>query len=166
MPDRPLVVQRVSDVRTAINQLLEGGSNLASKYSFSKWVEAVRNMPPSRRIRMIREGVQATLLPGVARYYGISQTRISKLIGISSTTVNRKIKSGGKLGPMESERLARIALIEAEAEDVFTSPDLAKNWMLQPNLALGEPPLSLLDTDIGANEVRKVLVAMAYGGAT
>lgn len=115
---------------------------------------------------MIRGGVQATLLPGVARYYGISQTRISKLIGISSTTVNRKIKSGRKLGPMESERLARIALIEAEAEDVFASPDLAKSWMLQPNLILGEPPLSLLDTDIGADEVRKVLMAVAYGGAT
>jgi hypothetical protein len=36
--------------------------------------------------------------------------------------------------------------------------------MLEPNLALGEPPLLLLDTDTGADEVRKVLAAIAYGG--
>jgi uncharacterized protein (DUF2384 family) len=36
--------------------------------------------------------------------------------------------------------------------------------MLAPNLALGESPLSLLDTDAGADEVRKILAAIAYGG--
>lgn len=65
---------------------------------------------------------------------------------------------------MESERLTRIALLKAEAERVFTSPDLAKSWMLEPNVALGESPLSLLDTETGADEVRKVLVAIACGG--
>lgn len=66
---------------------------------------------------------------------------------------------------MESERLARIAQIQAEVEEVFAAPDLAKRWMLEPNSVLGEPPLSLLDTDTGTDEVRKVLAAIAYGGA-
>lgn len=132
--------------------------------SFAKWGATVRKMPPAKRIEMIRGGVKVTLLVGAGQYYGISQTKISKLLGVSDATITRKIKSGGKLGPMESERLARIALIEAEAEEVFTSPDLAKRWMLESNLALGEPPLSLLDTDTGADEVRKVLAAIAYGG--
>ena len=30
--------------------------------------------------------------------------------------------------------------------------------------ALGDAPLSLLDTDTGADEVRKLLAAIAYGG--
>lgn len=131
---------------------------------FSKWGDTVRKMPPAKRIEMIRDGVKVTLLVGAGQYYGLSQTKISKLLGVSDATITRKIKSGGKLGPMESERLARIALIEAEAEEVFGSPDLAKRWMLEPNLALGEAPLSLLDTDTGADEVRKVLAAIAYGG--
>ena len=121
-------------------------------------------MPPAKRIEMIRLGVKVTLLVGAGQYYGLPQTKISKLLGVSDATVTRKIKSGGKLGPMESERLARIALIEAEAEETFGSPELAKRWMLETNLSLGEPPLSLLDTDTGADEVRKVLAAIAYGG--
>jgi putative toxin-antitoxin system antitoxin component (TIGR02293 family) len=114
---------------------------------------------------MIREGVDVALLIGAGQYYGISQTGLSRLIGVSDATVARKIKAGGRLSPQESERLARIAAVEAEAEDVFGSQDLARSWMLEPNLALGEPPLSLLDTDAGAAEVRKVLASIAYGGA-
>lgn len=36
--------------------------------------------------------------------------------------------------------------------------------VLEPNLALGEPPLSLLDTDAGAEEARDVLASIACGG--
>lgn len=113
---------------------------------------------------MIRQGVEVTLLVSASRYYGISQMRFSELLGISNASLTRKIGSGSRLGPMESERLARIAQIQAEAGEVFAAPDLAKRWMLEPNLVLGEPPLSLLDTDTGADEVRKVLAAMAFGG--
>jgi uncharacterized protein (DUF2384 family) len=37
--------------------------------------------------------------------------------------------------------------------------------LLEPNLAFGEPPLSMLDTDAGADEVKKTLASIAYGGA-
>lgn len=132
---------------------------------FTAWGAVVRKMPPAKKIAMIREGVDVALLIGAGQYYGISQTSLSRLIGVSDATVARKIKAGGRLSPQESERLARIAAVEAEAEDVFDSQDLARSWMLEPNLALGEPPLSLLDTDAGAEEVRKVLASIAYGGA-
>lgn len=141
----------------------KSGTTLSGN-AFSEWGDTVRKMHPAKRIKMIRSGVKVTLLVGVSQYYGISQAKLSKLLGISDATITRKIKSGGNLGPMESERLARIAMIETEAEEVFTSPDLAKRWMLEPNLALGEAPLSLLDTDTGADEVRKVLTSIAYGG--
>ena len=132
---------------------------------FSAWGAVVRKMPPAKKIAMIREGVDVALLIGAGQYYGIPQTRLSRLIGVSDATVARKIKAGGRLSPQESERLARIAAVEAEAEDVFDSQDLARRWMLEPNLALGEAPLSLLDTDAGAEEVRKVLASIACGGA-
>ena len=113
---------------------------------------------------MIREGVDVSHLVEIRRYFGISQTELSRLLGLSKATIARKVKSGGRFGPMESERLTRIALIRAEAERVFISPDLARRWMLEPNLALGESPLSLLDTEVGGDEVRKVLAVIAYGG--
>lgn len=132
--------------------------------AFSTWGSAIRKMEPAKKIRMIRKGVKVKLLVGARQYYGISQTKISRLLGVSDATVTRKIKSGGILGPQETERLARIAATEAEAGEVFGSQALAKQWMLEPNLALGEAPLLLLDTDTGADEVRKVLASIAYGG--
>lgn len=132
---------------------------------FSTWGAKVLKMGPAKKIKMIRDGIEATLLAGAGQYYGIPQTKLSKLVGISDATIARKIKAGGKLSPQESERLMRLATVEAEAEDVFGSPELAKRWMLEANLALGEAPLSLLDTDAGADEVRKVLASIAYGGA-
>ncbi len=138
---------------------------MSAEHLFSKWGDTVRKMPPLKRIEMIRQGVEVTFLEGACQYYGISQMRLSELLGISSFSVTQMIKLGFRLGPMESERLARIAQIQAEVEEVFAAPDLAKRWMLEPNSVLGEPPLSLLDTDTGTDEVRKVLAAIAYGGA-
>lgn len=131
--------------------------------AFAAWGDAVRRMSPARRIRMIREGVEVNHLVSAGEYYGIPQAKLSGLIGVSEATVSRKIKAGGKLSPQESERLARIAAVEAEAGGVFGSQDLAKRWMLERNLVLGEAPLTLLDTDAGSDEVRKVLAAIAYG---
>lgn len=88
----------------------------SSENPFLKWEAMILKMSPAKRIEMEREGVQVAPLVGAGRYYGISQAKLSKLIGISDATTTRKIKSGGKLGPLESERMARIALIQAEAE--------------------------------------------------
>ena len=64
----------------------------------------------------------------------------------------------------ESDRLARIAMIEAEARAVFGDVEIAKSWLRQNNLAFGDTPLSMLNTETGAFEVRKVLSAIACGG--
>ena len=76
----------------------------------------------------------------------------------------RSVLSASELSSSESERLERIATIEAEAEEVFGTPEKTKSWMLKNHMTLGNTPLSKLDTDIGANEVRRVLNAIAYGG--
>lgn len=61
-------------------------------------------------------------------------------------------------------RQARIAAIKAEAEHVFGSREAAKQWLESTNLALGGPPLILLETEAGASQVRQVLNAIAHGG--
>lgn len=132
---------------------------------FSRWSKKILNSNAGERIRLIRTGVDATLLIRASEYYEMPRAKLAKIIGLSSATADRKIKAGDKLGSAESERLTRIALIKAEAEQVFGSAELAKQWMLSSNLALGESPLSLLDTDAGSVEVRRILSAIAHGGA-
>ena len=62
------------------------------------------------------------------------------------------------------EKIARIAAIEAEAQKVFGSAKLAKEWLTQKNIVFGNSPLFLLDTEIGESEVRKALSSIATGG--
>lgn len=70
------------------------------------------------------------------------------------------------LDPLVTERLTRLAVIEAEAEDAFGDPEIARAWLRAENMGLGgRTPLSMLDTDIVSREVAKILVAIAHGGA-
>ena len=64
----------------------------------------------------------------------------------------------------EEKRLVLKSNIEAAAREVFGNSDKAKRWILQNNTALGASPLSMLNSDAGAEEVIKVLASISYGG--
>ena len=64
----------------------------------------------------------------------------------------------------ESSKLLRLARVLGRANEVFEDPAAALNWLRSPNSALGGPtPLSLLDTDIGAESVRDTLGRIEHG---
>jgi putative toxin-antitoxin system antitoxin component (TIGR02293 family) len=121
---------------------------------------------PAKRIQRIRSGTNAHSLVGAATTLGVSRETIFGLVGLPTSTANRKIARGELLETAATERLARIALIGRDAEETFGDPEIARAWLTSGNTALGgATPLSLLDTDIGTREVSKVLVAINYGGA-
>lgn len=133
--------------------------------AFEPWKRALVKADPGKRIQIVRTGASAAVLASASEHFGMPRNLFAKLVGISPATAERKISTGSLLGQSETERLTRIALIEHEAEQVFGAADLARDWMTRRNTALGDTPLSLLDTATGAAEVRKVLSAIAYGGA-
>lgn len=133
--------------------------------NFSKFQSSIVKLNASSRIATIRKGFESKQVLATSDYFDLDKQSIADIIGISMPTLNRKLKSNALLSPNSSERLARIALIEAETEKVFGTTQKAKNWLLKPHLTLGDIPLALLDTDIGASEVKRVLNAIAYGGA-
>ncbi len=63
------------------------------------------------------------------------------------------------------QRDLRIDEIEHLAAQVFGSEEKARQWLSAPNLTLGASPASQLDSEAGRNEVRKILTAIASGGA-
>lgn len=132
--------------------------------AYQKWNDEFVRATVGERISMIRKGAEARMLAGGSEFFNIPAYHFQRIIGVSPATAGRKMGAESLLGPYASERLARVALIEAEAEDVFGSQNVAKDWLLTMNHALGDVPLELLDTEIGANEVKKVLSAIAYGG--
>lgn len=139
-------------------------SDVTNVAKFQKWRTSVAQSNAGARIRLIRTGVQANVLVFASEYFDMPRAQFVKIMGMSPATAERKIKSRSLLGPIESERLERLAIIENQAEKVFGDAGKAKNWLTQKNLALGDTPLSMLDTETGAGEVRKVLGSIAYGG--
>lgn len=140
-------------------------SVIAKGAKFQKWCTSVANSNAGARIKLIRTGVAADVLVSASEHFGMPRAQFVKFMGMSPATAERKIKSRSLLGPVESERLERLAIIENAAEKVFGNAEMAKKWIMQKNLALGGTPLSMLDTQTGAGEVRKVLASIAYGGA-
>lgn len=134
-------------------------------HGFAAFQQLAIHSNPNIRIERIRKGIDSQYIISVSEHFKVPRESIAKIIGLPTSTMNRKLKAKSVLSSSESERLERIAVIEAEAEEVFGSPEKAKSWMLKNHMTLGSAPLSLLDTDIGATEVRRVLNAVAYGGA-
>jgi putative toxin-antitoxin system antitoxin component (TIGR02293 family) len=132
---------------------------------FSQWKKNLVKANPGARIKIVRGGAVPSLLVSGSEHFGMSRNLFARLLGISPATAERKIKTNSLLGQVETERLERIALIENEAEKVFGASTMARDWLTNTNTALGNTPLSMLDTETGAGEVRKVLAAIAYGGA-
>lgn len=68
------------------------------------------------------------------------------------------------LSPEESAKFVRFARVVERAETVFEEPGGALDWLQSPNAALGGvTPLSLLDTDIGADSVLDTLGRIEHG---
>jgi putative toxin-antitoxin system antitoxin component (TIGR02293 family) len=82
------------------------------------------------------------------------------------STAHKLIRDNRRLDRAASERVVRVADIIRIAEETFGDREAATGWLKTANLALnGATPLSMLDTEPGAAEVRRILSAINYGGA-
>jgi len=110
-------------------------------------------------IDAIHEGLPVESVEVVSKRVGISAYgEASKVLHIPARTLARRQASGGRLAPIESERVVRLARIARRAEEVLEDVEKSRIWLREPNRALGrERPLDLLDTDLGMSLVEDVL---------
>ncbi|MEO6436990.1 MAG: MbcA/ParS/Xre antitoxin family protein, partial [Tepidisphaeraceae bacterium] len=76
----------------------------------------------------------------------------------------RRLAANDTLSPAESEKVLRLGDIARRAEQTFGNAKAAREWLMAENLALGGTPLSLIDTEAGAAQVRRILGTLDYGG--
>ncbi|GGY05101.1 type II RES/Xre toxin-antitoxin system antitoxin [Paludibacterium paludis] len=119
--------------------------------------------PVAQRIGLIREGFPAEEVDIVSNAVGMSKQSLLDILGTPQRTVNRMIKTQRRLDPAASERLLRVVEIEQRAEEVFGDKTQAREWLTNANAVLGAVPLQLLDTELGANQVRRALTAIEHG---
>jgi putative toxin-antitoxin system antitoxin component (TIGR02293 family) len=113
---------------------------------------------------VIRQGLPIAAIKKVATYCNLTNAQLSKVIGTSERTIVRLQKDHKPLNPTWSDRLYRLARIAAQAETVLESQQAAASWLNRPNRALeGHPPIDLLDTDAGTEQVMELLDRTEYG---
>ncbi len=111
----------------------------------------------------VRRGFPFAALSAVMDDYGISRDVACEVLQLSSRNFLRR-RDQKRLSPVESDRLYRLARVLAHANRVFEDPDESAEWIQTPNAALGkQEPLTLLDTDIGVQQVDQVLGRIEHG---
>jgi putative toxin-antitoxin system antitoxin component (TIGR02293 family) len=112
----------------------------------------------------IRAGFPQTVVEEVMHNAGISLKELATSLDLSPRSLQRR-RLAGKLAPLESDRVYRLARIVALAKHYLGDGDLANRWLKRPNRALGgRTPLDSIDTEPGARAVENVLGRIAYGG--
>lgn len=121
---------------------------------------------PADQISLIRQGTNSDVVRGAAEAVGVPVDSLWRLCGRNAA--GARLRSSGRPVRLDSgmtERLFRFARIVDEAIATFGDQNSAAAWLLDPNLALGgDSPLSMLDTQTGSDEVRRILVSIRYGG--
>ncbi len=109
-------------------------------------------------------GIPLAALAAV-RQAGFSDQEIAKFVIPPRTRRHREARKE-TLTVEESDRLVRLARIQALAEDVFSNPEKANRWLRQPLRILdGRAPLELARTDAGARIIEQILGKIAWGAA-
>ena len=141
-----------SETFRSIETLLGGRAVLRAKpHSTLDWVE------------MIRQGLPAAALEPLLKAIQLSQSDLARALAIPERTLARR-KREGVLSSEESAKLLRLARVVGRATEVFESAQAAVNWLKASNMSLeGKTPLSLLDTDIGAESVLDTLGRIEHG---
>lgn len=114
-------------------------------------------------ISAIRRGIPSSAVDALTAFLLVSQTEFSDALDIPVRTLVRR-KGEGLLNSEESAKVVRVARVIQRAEEVFDDPDSARDWLKSANTSLGgETPMSLLDTEIGAEAVIDTLGRIEHG---
>lgn len=115
-------------------------------------------------IRALREGFPIGAVGYAAEELSLSEEETYSWLKISRRTAARRKAKKERLREVESERLLRLARVAATATEVLGSREKAVRWLRKPNRALGgDPPVLLLDTDVGFQTVLDVLQRVEHG---
>ncbi|MDD2750655.1 MAG: DUF2384 domain-containing protein [Acidithiobacillus sp.] len=118
---------------------------------------------PLQWVDVIRHGISSASLVSLSITLHLSQAELAAVLGISHRTLTRR-KREAMLNSEESAKVIRLARIIERAENVFDSLDKAIDWLKNRNASLsGLTPLSLVDTDVGAESVLDTLGRIEHG---
>jgi len=137
----------------------------SSARDFWKIAHTLGDMSESDRIKKIKAGYSVEVADAAKQAFQMTSQSLGELLNVSVATYERRRRDAKPLDSAASERLDRIATVALLAEDVFEDKQTASEWMSSPNTALaGNRPVMHCETAIGAQQVRRILHALEWGG--
>jgi len=114
--------------------------------------------------RIVDRGIRLTVLRHVLRA-GFSKQEIERLIIPARTWRHRKTKRE-PLSTEESDRVVRLARIQALTEDAFGDAAKANRWLREPlGILNGKSPLDVARTDSGTRLIEQIIAKLDWGAA-
>jgi putative toxin-antitoxin system antitoxin component (TIGR02293 family) len=114
--------------------------------------------------RLVSIGLPVSAIKKLGVALGVRPIKVGALVNINEKTLERRLQSGTRLKPAESERVARLMRIIALATVVLEDEHNARDWLRRPLTILGgKTPLELTNTEPGAREVEHVLGRLEHG---
>jgi putative toxin-antitoxin system antitoxin component (TIGR02293 family) len=131
-------------------------------------------LPPDQHtardfIPWLRAGFPVKTIASVAKSLDLPAPMTWQSLGLAPRTFARRMRGGSRAkgGPRltaeESERILRLAQALVTATEVLGTIEKARRWLLKDNFVLGATPLSLLDTQVGAQLVLDELGRIDHG---
>lgn len=109
------------------------------------------------------EGLTLKAVRNLVEYLSLSQDQFASIIGFSTRTISRWADDA-HIGALGSKALIDIDELIGHGIEVMGDQDSFKQWLDQPNQALGDlRPLELLPKPYGVALVHDAIEALEYG---
>ena len=118
---------------------------------------------PPELIGAVRRGLPYGVFERLQDALGVSAQSLAGFVGLPVRTLNKR-KHEGRFSSEESDDLVRVARVVSKTFGFFDAPEAARSWLASPEVAFdGDTPLSLLDTEMGAQEILRLLGQLEHG---
>ncbi len=148
-----------SDIRYASVKHIKHLPGVAKNYIS----EAAYTAPVSEKIIIIKNGISKKELEAIKEESNLDYETLSSILSVSKAKLHSK-KGTEKFDQNTSERIMLLADVIAYGQSVFEDKDSFNEWLKANNRALGnKPPIELMDTIYGIDEVKKEIGRIEYG---
>lgn len=115
------------------------------------------------KITIIKNGISKKELEILKEESNLDYETLSGILSVSKAKLHGK-KGTEKFDQNTSERIMLLADVLAYGQSVFEDKDSFNEWLKTNSKALGnKPPIELMDTIYGIDEVRKEIGRIEYG---
>jgi putative toxin-antitoxin system antitoxin component (TIGR02293 family) len=134
---------------------------IAKRYRMT--VQQLVHSDSSQLITAVREGLPFESFTTLRQTLELSTDELAQLLSVPRRTLTKRQKEKA-FTRSESNAISRVTRIYREAVSFFEDEERALRWLKTPLPALdNHTPLSLLDTDPGAEVVSILLRQLAWG---